>query len=56
MSFHYLAAPILVDKTFADTLKRYAEFIARYVLSNKYSGKSLSDDIQVSKVSNVSKT
>lgn len=41
-----LAAPIVVDKTFADTLRKYAEFIAKNVLNNKHAGMCLSDDIK----------
>ena len=38
--------PILVDKNFADLLKKYAESIAKAVLGKRFAGLSLSDDIK----------
>ena len=43
-----IANPIVVDKTYAESLKRYAEYMAKFVLSGKYSGKNLSRDVKVS--------
>lgn len=35
---------------YAETLKRYAEYMAKFVLSEKFAGKSLSKDIKVFKI------
>lgn len=46
-SINNKVAPIVVDKSFADSLKKYAELIAKNVLSNKRGGMNLSDDVKV---------
>ena len=38
--------PIVVDKKFADSLKRYAELMARMVLGKKGGGMNLSEDVR----------
>ncbi|CAF0718314.1 unnamed protein product [Brachionus calyciflorus] len=45
-SYESPPAPIVVDKTFADSLRKYAEFIAKNVLNNTHAGMCLSDDVK----------
>jgi len=45
--FFFLAQPVVVDKVFAECLKRYAALIAKFVLGKRSAGTNLSDDIKV---------
>ena len=45
-----LAQPVVVDKVFAECLKRYAALIAKFVLGKRSAGTNLSDDIKVRKL------
>jgi hypothetical protein len=44
---------VIVDKVFAECLKRYAALIAKFVLGKRSAGTNLSDDIKVSKANSI---
>jgi hypothetical protein len=44
---------VIVDKVFAECLKRYAALIAKFVLGKRSAGTNLSDDIKASKINSI---
>ncbi len=46
---------VVIDKEFAECLKKYAQLMARTALSNKNSGKSISEDLKNALIVNLEK-